>query len=149
MHLFGQLKRIVREWLEDGYLRYSGGTTPAQLIYQEITDMACDRIKTAIDESQTGDRPIRAILDAYNPVGSTAHVSFTTSKETRWKTDARRSQVNWVVCDSRLGGGVLSSGGGAFAGAIGCEKSGVGVGGSLFTWVGAAEIFAGFCGAGG
>ena len=100
LHLFGQLKRIVREWLEDGYLRCSGGTTPAQLIYQEIADMACDRIKTAIDESQTGDRPIRAILDAYNPVGSTAHVSFTTSKETRWKTDARRSQVNWVVCDS-------------------------------------------------
>ena len=100
LHLFGQLKRIVREWLEDGYLRCSGGTTPAQLIYQEIADMACDRIKTAIDESQTGDRPIRAILDAYNPVGSTAHVSFTTSKETRWKTDVRRSQVNWVVCDS-------------------------------------------------
>ena len=100
LYLFGQLKRIVREWLEDGYLRCSGGTTPAQLIYQEIADMACDRIKTAIDESQTGDRPIRAILDAYNPVGSTAHVSFTTSKETRWKTDARRSQVNWVVCDS-------------------------------------------------
>ncbi|MCX5961751.1 MAG: DEAD/DEAH box helicase family protein [Cyanobacteria bacterium] len=100
LHLFGQLKRIVREWLEDGYLRCSGGTTPAQLIYQEIADMACDRIKTAIDESQTGDRPIRAILDAYNPVGSTAHVSFTTSKETRWKTDVLRSQVNWVVCDS-------------------------------------------------
>ena len=100
LHLFGQLKRIVRQWLDEGYLRCSGGTTPAQLIYQEIADMACDRIKTAIDESQTGDRPIRAILDAYNPVGSTAHVSFTTSKETRWKTDPRRSQVNWVVCDS-------------------------------------------------
>lgn len=27
-------------------------------------------------------------------------MNFTTSKETRWQTDARRSHVNWVVCDS-------------------------------------------------
>lgn len=100
LHLFGQLKRIVRQWLEEGYLRSLGGTSPAQLIYQEIADMACDRIKTAIDEDQVGDRPIKAILDAYNPTGSTAHVSFTTSKETRWQTDPRKCQINWVVCDS-------------------------------------------------
>ena len=100
LHLFGQLKRIVRQWLEGGYLRCTGGTSPAQLIYQEIASMACDRIKTAIDEVQVGDRPIKAILDAYNPTGSTTHVSFTTSKETRWQTDPRRCQINWVVCDS-------------------------------------------------
>lgn len=100
LHLFGQLKRIVRQWLEGGYLRCTGGTTMAQLIYQEIADMACDRIKTAIDEDPVGDRPIKAILDAYNPTGSTTHVSFTTSKETRWQTDSRRCQINWVVCDS-------------------------------------------------
>lgn len=100
LHLFGQLKRIVRQWMDGGYLRCTGGTSPAQLIYQEIADMACDRIKTAIDESQVGDRPIKAILDAYNPTGSTTHVSFTTSKETRWQTDPRRCQINWVVCDS-------------------------------------------------
>jgi type III restriction enzyme len=100
LQLFGQLKRIVRQWLEDGYLRCKGGTSQAQLLYQEIADMACNRIKTAIDESQPEDRPIRAILDAYNPIGSTTHVSFTTSKETRWQTDSRRCQINWVVCDS-------------------------------------------------
>lgn len=100
LHLFGQLKRIVRQWLEGGYLRCTGGTSPAQLIYQEIANMACDRIKTAIDEDQVGDRPIKAILDAYNPTGSTTHVNFTTSKETRWQTDPRRCQINWVVCDS-------------------------------------------------
>jgi type III restriction enzyme len=100
LHLFGQLKRIVRQWLEGGYLRCTGGTTMAQLIYQEIADMACDRIKTAIDEDPVGDRPIKAILDAYNPTGSTTHVSFTTSKETRWQTDPRRCQINSVVCDS-------------------------------------------------
>ena len=62
--------------------------------------MACERIKNAITESTVGDRPIKAILDPYNPTGSTIHVNFATSKETRWKTDPRRCHVNWVVCDS-------------------------------------------------
>lgn len=100
LHLFGQLKRIVRQWLDGGYLRCTGGTSMAQLIYQEIADMACDRIKMAITEATVDDRLIKAILDAYNPTGSTAHVSFTTSKATRWKTDPRRCHINWVVCDS-------------------------------------------------
>ncbi|MGA7934198.1 MAG: restriction endonuclease subunit R, partial [Kovacikia sp.] len=100
LHLFGQLKRITKQWLDGGYLRCTGGTSPAQLIYQEIADMACERIKTAITEATIGDRPIKAILDAYNPTGSTSHVSFTTSKPTLWQTDPRRCHINWVVCDS-------------------------------------------------
>jgi type III restriction enzyme len=100
LHLFGQLKRITRQWLDGGYLRCTGGTYPAQLLYQEIADMACQRIKAAITAAIEGDRPIKAILDPYNPTGSTAHVNFTTSKQTRWPTDHRYSHVNWVVCDS-------------------------------------------------
>jgi len=99
INLFGQLKRIARLWMKD-YLRCTGGTYPAQLIYREIADMACDRIKAAISEATIGDKPIKAILDAYNPIGSTQHVNFNTSKPTLWKTDPRRSHVNWVVCDS-------------------------------------------------
>ena len=99
INLFGQLKRIARLWMKD-YLRCTGGTYPAQLIYREIADMACDRIKAAITEATAGERPIKAILDAYNPIGSTQHVNFNTSKPTLWKTDPRRSHVNWVVCDS-------------------------------------------------
>ncbi|PSB27673.1 BPTD_3080 family restriction endonuclease [Stenomitos frigidus] len=99
INLFGQLKRIARLWMKD-YLRCTGGTYPAQLIYREIADMACDRIKAAISANPAGDRPIKAILDAYNPIGSTQHVNFNTSKPTLWKTDPRRSHVNWVVCDS-------------------------------------------------
>lgn len=100
LHLFGQLKRITRQWLDGGYLKCTGGTHPAQLLYQEIADMACQRIKTAITEAMVGERPIKAILDAYNPTGSTAHVNFTTSKATRWQTDPQRCHINWVVCDS-------------------------------------------------
>jgi type III restriction enzyme len=100
LHLFGQLKRITRQWLEGGNLRCSGGTYPAQVIYKEIADMAAERIKAAITLSLVGENPVKAILDAYNPTGSTAYVNFTTSKETRWQTDPRRCHVNWVVCDS-------------------------------------------------
>ncbi len=100
LHLFGQLKRIVRQWVEDGQLRCAGGTHPAQVLYREIADMACERIKSAITETLKGQNLIKAILDAYNPVGSSAHVNFNTSKVTRWKTDARKCHVNWVVCDS-------------------------------------------------
>jgi type III restriction enzyme len=42
----------------------------------------------------------KAILDAYNPTGSTRFVNLTTSKETRWQTDPRKCHINWVVCDS-------------------------------------------------
>ena len=100
LHLFGQLKRITRQWLEGGYLKCVGGTYPAQLIYKEIADMAAERIKAAITLSLVGDNPVKAILDAYNPTSSTSYVNFTTSKETRWQTDPRKCQVNWVVCDS-------------------------------------------------
>ncbi|PPD10042.1 MAG: restriction endonuclease [Methylocystis sp.] len=100
MYLFNQLKRIARQWLEGGYLKCSGGTYPAQLLYKEIADMAAERIKAAITQTLAGERPVKAILDAYNPTGSSSHVNFTTSKETRWQTDPRRCQINWVVCDS-------------------------------------------------
>ena len=48
----------------------------------------------------SAERPIKAVLDPYNPVGSTRYVNFTTTKRTRWQTDPRRSHVNWVICDS-------------------------------------------------
>ncbi|MEO5334912.1 MAG: DEAD/DEAH box helicase family protein, partial [Magnetococcus sp. YQC-5] len=100
LYLFGQLKRITRQWLEGGYLQCTGGTYPAQLLYQEIADLACEKIKSAITASLLGDRPVKGILDPYNPTGSTRFVHFTTSRETRWRTDPRRCHINWVVCDS-------------------------------------------------
>ncbi len=99
LNLFGQLKRIAREWIE-GHLVCKGGTYPAQLKYKMLADMACERIVAGITRSSLGKRPIKAVLDPYNPVGSTATVNFNTSKLDRWQTDARRCQVNWVILDS-------------------------------------------------
>ncbi len=99
LHLFGQLKRIARQWL-DGYLVCKGGTYPAQLKYKMLADMACQRITTGINRAFIEKRPIKAVLDPYNPVGSTAHVRFNTSRTDRWETDSRRCHINWVVLDS-------------------------------------------------
>jgi type III restriction enzyme len=99
LHLFGQLKRITAEWL-DHHLVCTGGTYPAQLLYEELADIACERITRGIVAKLAGECPVKAMLDPYNPVGSTRHVRFTTSKETRWETDPRRCHVNWVICDS-------------------------------------------------
>ncbi|MBZ0155647.1 MAG: DEAD/DEAH box helicase family protein [Alphaproteobacteria bacterium] len=99
LHLFGQLKRITKEWL-DTCLLCKGGTYPAQLMYQELADMACERITAGITRALVGARPIKTVLDAYNPTGSTSHVNFTTSKTSRWETDSRRCHINWVIFDS-------------------------------------------------
>lgn len=99
LHLFGQLKRVAKQWL-DGYLVCTGGTYPAQLKYKMLADMACTKIITGINRKFIGERQIKAVLDPYNPIGSTMHVNFNTSKTLRWETDPRRCHVNWVVLDS-------------------------------------------------
>jgi len=99
LNLFGQLKRIARQWL-DTCLVCTGSTYPAQLAYQELADMACERITAGITRAMVGSSPIKAVLDPYNPTGSTTYVSFRTSKRDRWETDARRCHINWVILDS-------------------------------------------------
>jgi type III restriction enzyme len=100
LHLFGQLKRITKQWL-DNYLDCKGGTYPAQLMYQELADIACSRITAAITQAELNkNRPIKVLLDPYNPTGSTAHVSFNTSKTERWETNPLKSHINWVILDS-------------------------------------------------
>ena len=62
--------------------------------------MACERIHAAINRSHIGENAIKAMLDPYNPIGSTVHVNFNTSKTSRWETDSRKCHINWVVLDS-------------------------------------------------
>lgn len=99
--LFGQLKRIVKQWL-DTCLVCKGGTYPAQLMYQELADMACNRITAAITRHFIGERPIKALLNPYNQVGSTRRVRFNTSRAERWDTSGPppKNHVNWVILDS-------------------------------------------------
>jgi len=99
MHMFSQLRPIVRQWLAE-YLECRGGTTRSQVLYRLLADQACEKIRDAINRTPAAQRHIVAIVDPFNPTGSTRHVRFSTSKPDRWQTDARRSHVNWVVLDS-------------------------------------------------
>jgi type III restriction enzyme len=71
-------------------------------MYQELADMACNRITAAITRKFLGERPIKALLNPYNPTGSTRFVRFNTSKPDRWETNGPpiKNQVNWVILDS-------------------------------------------------
>jgi type III restriction enzyme len=99
LYLFGQLKRLAKQWL-DTCLECKGGTYPALLMYQGLADMACNRITAGITRAFVGERPIKALLDPYNPAGSTMHVRFNTSKTDRWQTSLDRCHINWVILDS-------------------------------------------------
>lgn len=79
MYLFGQMKRIARAWLDGGHLVCEGGTMSAQLLYRQIADIAAERIKAAITENLVSGRPVLAVLNSYNPTGSSASVNFNTS----------------------------------------------------------------------
>jgi len=99
VHLFGEAKRVVRQWLEGGYL-ITKGVPLASVTYLELMDQAIERIYLACQRHEHGNKRIKAVLDAYNPKGSTRFVSFTTSKADLWKTAEDKSHVNYVVCDS-------------------------------------------------
>ncbi|MBF2761106.1 MAG: DEAD/DEAH box helicase family protein [Ectothiorhodospiraceae bacterium AqS1] len=100
LHLFAQLKRITKQWLDE-CLVCKGDTYPAQLIYQELAAMACERITSAITRVEIDKgRPVKAILDPYNHLGSTAQVNFNTSKTDRYETNASRCHINWAILDS-------------------------------------------------
>jgi len=101
LHLFPQLKRIAKQWL-DNCLACKGGTHPGLLMYQELADMACNRITAGITKAMEGECAIKALLDPYNPVGSTCHVRFNTSRPDRWETSGPppKNHVNWVIYDS-------------------------------------------------
>ena len=99
LHLFGQLKRITRQWM-DNHLVCKGGTYPGQLMYQELADIACQRITAAITRAFADERPVKAVIDPYNPIGSTNYVNFNTSKMLRHETDSRKCHVNWAILDS-------------------------------------------------
>jgi type III restriction enzyme len=92
------VRRVVREWLDGGYLVLKG-VPIGVLEYLEMKDQAAERIFLACQRFEHGAKRIKAILDPYNPRGSTRFVNFTTSKDT-YRTDPRRCHVSHVVCDS-------------------------------------------------
>ena len=99
MYLFGDIKRIARQWINGGYLECRGNTGKWMLEYRDIADRAGERIYNAITNAMPDKSNICAVLDPYNPKSSTAHVSFSTSKDL-YATAPDKCHVNYVTLDS-------------------------------------------------
>ena len=109
LYLFGQLKHIAREWM-DNCLICTEGHYVAQVLYESPAQQACERIMRGITQRYVGERPVRAILDSYNPTGSTKRVHFHSSRrpvtkhlvsgKSLWRTAPDRCHVNLAACDS-------------------------------------------------
>lgn len=100
-HLVGKLQPIARRWIEQ-CLILTDGAKAGMLTYAEIADKVGALIHAAIARhaGEGGEPVIKAMLDPFNPVGSTDHVSFITTKDTLWQTRPDRCHINYVVCDS-------------------------------------------------
>ena len=99
LYLFGQIKRIARQWIDDGYLVCKGDTGRWMLEYLDVANQASERIYNAIVNSIGDQRKVKAVLDPYNPKSSTAHVGFSTTKDL-WTTAPTKCHINYVVLDS-------------------------------------------------
>ncbi len=102
MHLFGDLQRVVRRWLSEGYLVCKDVPTGA-ITYTELAEKAVQLIYLACQRATEGEKKIKAILDAYNPATSSRHVAFNTSKPVQ-TTAAGKCHVSHVVLDSNWEG---------------------------------------------
>ena len=101
--LFPRLLQVVRQWY-DAHLECVGDTVPAQLLYRPIADIVAEKITAAITRAHEGTRRVIALIDPYNPTGTTAHVNFTTSKTDRYETNSTKSHVNLAILDSNWEG---------------------------------------------
>jgi type III restriction enzyme len=99
LHLFYQIQRIVRRWLDEKYLECKGSTGPWMLQILSIAAQAAERIYNAMTAATGDEDRIRAVLDPYNSRSSSRHVGFMTSKDL-YQTSPAKSHVNYVVCDS-------------------------------------------------
>lgn len=99
IHLFPQIRRVVRAWIDGGHLECKGGTGAWMIAYREVGAQAAERIYNAIAATIGKEQSLVAVLDPYNPKGSTSHVSFQTTKDL-WSTAVNKCHVNYVTCDS-------------------------------------------------
>jgi type III restriction enzyme len=97
-HLFPQIQRLARSWLDGGYL-VTKGVPIGAILYQDQLARAAEKIDIALTRGSEG--RIIAVLDPYNPKGSTRHVNFITTKSC-WATGARppKCHISHVALDS-------------------------------------------------
>lgn len=99
LNLFPQIQRVVRRWIDEGYLVCKGDTGSWMLGIKSIAAQAAERIRLAIENEMGDQNRTLAVLDPYNPKGSSRHVGFMTSKDL-YATSPAKCHINYVVTDS-------------------------------------------------
>jgi type III restriction enzyme len=96
-HRFAELRAIVEEWYHTKVRVLGKGPEWKKLLYYWEPKKLVAAVAKGISTGQPGEPAVRAILNYYNPAGSTRFVHGTTSKECY---ETRHSHVNVVVLDS-------------------------------------------------
>ncbi len=98
--LFPKLLRIAQEWMADpAMLVLKDNAFPQLLAFAELANDAVDRIYFGIVRFDGGDKRLRPMLRAWDPVGSTRHVDFDTARPV-WPTDANKCHISHVAADT-------------------------------------------------
>jgi type III restriction enzyme len=90
--LFGDAQRVVRRWIDEGYL-VAKGVPIAAVTYLQLADEAAERIYLACQRVTGSERRVKAILDPYNPRGSSRFANFTTRNPSACPTRASRRSI--------------------------------------------------------
>ena len=97
--LFPQVVQIARAWIQEA-VTYKDDTFPGLLLLTETLHRAAEKLHQGLVHYQGArEEHVLPILRPYDPVGSTAQVSFDTTKHV-YSTDETRCHVTHVVCDS-------------------------------------------------
>ena len=99
--VFPELLRVVRRWITECVVLKDGAFVQ-MLRLRQFQDDAVDRIHRAIIRSGTEEEStpvLEAVLRPFDPVGSTRHVDFDTSKPV-YVADPAKSHISHVVEDS-------------------------------------------------
>jgi type III restriction enzyme len=97
--LFPQVLAIVRRWMAEECVVCYDDTFPQLLLFTQKAGEAAEKIYRAIVASSGGEKRLRAEVQRYDSTGTTAGISYDTSKTT-WTTSPEKCHINLVPCDS-------------------------------------------------
>ena len=96
--LFPQILAIVNRWL-DQCVSCKDDVFPQRLLMIELAHSAAEKVHRAIAAATPGEARIRAVLQPNDATGSTASVSFDSTRG-RWQTAPDKCHINYAVLDS-------------------------------------------------
>ncbi len=96
--LFPQVLSIVRRWMDECVICYDD-TFKQLLLFMQKASEAAEKIYRAIVANTQGEKRLRALIQRYDSAGTTAGITFDTTKTT-WQTSPEKCHINLVPCDS-------------------------------------------------